>query len=187
MSKDRAPSFVVSTFRVLLSRSLTLCPYSPISPRISRFICNTASPFSLLFHAPLPSSPRSSPPVFRRVPLLARWQTMHGSDIHTRGRARTYTRRCIYPGTYQTASLLALFSPLPLLVAPLLIANMPITVIYKRAREPRLGFSFQISAESPNRVRSCCILVHFVPRLFPNLCSSLHQYIPLTPLMTSDV
>lgn len=57
------------------------------------------------------------------APLLARV----ANRAHTRTRSQPVW-------AHQTASLLAFFSPLPSLEAPLLIANMPITVIYKRVR-----------------------------------------------------
>lgn len=171
------------------SPPLPPCPYSSIARRISRFIYNVASLFFPPVCFTLLCPPRSR--LYPGVPLLARWQTAHR---YTRTRAHVRAT----PGTYQAASLLVPFSPSPLLVTPLLIANMPIIVIYKprsalarflprssRSEFPCNRRIVRSRLPPPPRRRSVTAAHNLrfflaVPLLFSPARSSFHRDVPAT-------
>lgn len=152
MLKFRRDFFEVAIFQPIFSYSLLSPSISssfstlslsfaiPIAPfHVSRFIYSAASPSFFFFCFTLLFNPFFATR-YSAVLLLARKLCTRAS-----------TRNGISVGSSPFFPLsFSLLSPLPLLEAPLLIANMPITVIYKRAPAfsyTRL-FPFQISNES---------------------------------------
>lgn len=125
----------------LLSFAIPIAPFHTVSLGSFTPPPSLPPPFPRFFFfcfTPL----RSLQPVLRQpvIPPLFFWLA---NCAHASSRAHeTASLSLSAPPFFSSLSLLALA---PLLEAPLLIANMPITVIYKRrAPTPRL-FSFQIS------------------------------------------
>lgn len=123
----------------LLSFAIPIAPFHTVS--LGSFTPPPSLPPPVFFFCFTPL--RSLQPVLFANPLFRR-SSFGSQTVHTRELSSTRNGISLSLGSslFSSLSLLALA---PLLEAPLLIANMPITVIYKRrAPTPRL-FSFQIS------------------------------------------
>lgn len=122
-----------------LSSSLLCHSYCTVPHHVSRFIYTAASSpvfFSFVSRLSVLFNPFFANPLFRRSSFGS--QTVHTRELSS-------TRNGISVGSpflslsLPLSSLLSLLALASLLEAPLLIANMPITVIYKR-RAPAFSF-----------------------------------------------
>lgn len=170
-----------------LSSSLLCHSYCTIPHHVSRFIYTAASSpppvfFSFVSRLSVLFNPFFANPLFRRSSFGS--QTVHTRELSS-------TRNGISVGSpflslsLPLSSLLSLLALASLLEAPLLIANMPITVIYKR-RAPAFSFVHPGFSRSRFPPESTNRSIHrFVPVSLSlhslDFCFLLSYFLPLLP------